>query len=124
MSEEQRRPTGDGFGRWAEAHAAARLQADGWTVLAQRARTGAGEIDLVVWRAGLLAFVEVKARPTLALAAAALGARQQQRLARAGAAWLARHPEVSTAAGIRFDVVVVDRAGGVRRIADAFRSDE
>ena len=124
MSEEQRRRATDRFGRMAEARAADCLLADGWEVLGRRVRTGAGEIDLVAWRAGLLAFVEVKARPTLALAAASLGPRQRARLARAGAAWLAAHPEVVTSAGVRFDVLAVDREGRVRRISDAFRAEE
>jgi putative endonuclease len=117
----RRKQADEGFGRAAEARAAAALAEDGWTLLGQRVRTGVGEIDLVVARAGLLAFVEVKARPTLADAAASLGPRQQGRLARAAEAWLAAHPDVDTGAGIRFDVVLVDRDGRVRRIADAFR---
>ena len=124
MSDEQRRQrreADEAFGRAAEARAAAALAADGWRVLAARVRTGVGEIDLVVERAGLVAFVEVKARPTLAGAAASLGPRQRARLVCAAEVWLARHPEVGTEAGIRFDVLLVDRDGRVRRIADAFR---
>jgi putative endonuclease len=104
----------------AEAAACAALERDGWTVRARRLRTGAGEIDLVAERAGLLALVEVKARPTLAQAAGALGRRQRARLLAAGAALLAEHPDWGHA-GVRFDVLLVDPAGAVRRIADAFR---
>jgi putative endonuclease len=107
-------------GRDAEARAEAALAADGFTVLARRVRTGAGEIDLVVQRDGLLVFVEVKARATLSDAAFALGARQQARLLAAGEAWMAANPGHG-AAGVRFDVLLVDAAGRVRRIADAFR---
>jgi putative endonuclease len=102
----------------AEAAACAALERDGWTVRARRLRTGAGEIDLVAERAGLLAIVE--ARPTLAQAAGALGRRQRARLLAAGAALLAEHPDWGHA-GVRFDVLLVDPAGAVRRIADAFR---
>ena len=66
------------------------LLQDGWTILARRLRTEAGEIDIVADRAGLLAFIEVKARPTLSDAAAALGLRQQARLLAAGELALAR----------------------------------
>lgn len=104
----------------AERQAEAALVQDGWTILARRLRTHAGEIDLAAERNGLLAFVEVKARPTLSDAAWALGPAQQRRLMRAGAAALARNPGWGRA-GVRFDVLLVDATGQVRRIADAFR---
>jgi putative endonuclease len=104
----------------AEGIAAAALARDGWEVLARRARTPAGEIDLVVERDGLLAFVEVKARPSLSEAALALGARQRARLLAAAECWIAAYPGHG-AAGMRFDVVIVAADGTARRIADAFR---
>jgi putative endonuclease len=104
----------------AEAAACAALEHDGWTVLARRLRTPSGEVDAVAERDGLLAIVEVKARPTLADAAAALTPRQQRRLLAAGEAILAEHPDWG-AAGVRFDLLLVDQAGTVRRIIDAFR---
>lgn len=111
-----------GRGVDAEAAAAAALEAEGWTVLARRHRTPAGEIDLVAERDGLLALVEVKARPSLAGAAYALGKRQRARLLAAAALVLAEHPGWG-AAGTRFDVMLVDAAGQVRRVADAFREE-
>jgi putative endonuclease len=107
-------------GRAAEARIAARLAAEGWTILGQRIRTPAGEIDLVAESGGLLAFIEVKARDTLLDAAHALGRRQQRRLIAAAEIWLGENPGHGTA-GVRFDVLLVDAAGGTRRIADAFR---
>ena len=104
----------------AERAACAALVADGWTILARRLRTPAGEIDLAAGRDGLLALVEVKARPSLADAAFALGPRQQARLLAAASIVAAEHPEWGSA-GIRFDVMLVDANGRVRRIADAFR---
>ena len=104
----------------AEAAACRALSGDGWTVLAQRLRTEAGEIDIVAATADLLAIVEVKARPTLTDAAMALGPRQQARLLAAAEIVLAEHPEWARA-GMRFDLMMVDAAGNVRRIADAFR---
>ncbi len=104
----------------AEETACRALEAEGWIILARRLQTGAGEIDIVAGCAGLLAFVEVKARPTLAGAAAALAPRQQARLLAAGEAALAANPGWGVA-GVRFDVMLVDEAGRVRRIADAFR---
>ncbi|HME21629.1 MAG TPA: YraN family protein [Acetobacteraceae bacterium] len=104
----------------AEAAACAALVRAGWTVLARRLRTEAGEIDVIAATPDLLVIVEVKARPTLADAAMALGARQRSRLLAAAEIALAEHPEWARA-GMRFDLIVVDAAGTVRRIADAFR---
>ena len=107
----------------AEAAACAALRQDGWTVLGQRLRTQAGEIDMAAEKDGLLAILEVKARPTLADAAYALSARQRVRLLAAADALLAEHPGWGSA-GVRFDVLLVDNAGRVRRIADAFRQEK
>ena len=104
----------------AETLACARLTADGWSIRARRLRTPAGEVDVVAERDGLLAFVEVKRRPTLAEAAASVGARQRARLLAAAEFLLGANPGWGRA-GVRFDVIVVDDAGLVRRIADAFR---
>ncbi len=106
-----------------EAAAGAALLLDGWTVHARRLRTASGEIDLVAEKDGLLAIVEVKSRPTLADAAAALTARQRARLLAATEILLGEHPEWG-ANGVRFDVIVVDATGAVRRIADAFRRED
>jgi putative endonuclease len=105
----------------AEAAAEAALAGDGWTILGRRLRTPAGEIDLVAERAGLVAFIEVKSRPTLAEAAFALTPRQQSRLLAAAEILLATHPDWGRA-GARFDLLLVDPQGRVRRIADAFRA--
>jgi putative endonuclease len=92
-------------------------------VLARRCRTEAGELDLVAERDGLLAFVEVKARPSLQEAAFALGPRQRARLVAAAECWLAVNPGHG-AAGMRFDVLLVAADGAVRRITDAFRAGD
>ena len=106
----------------AEAAACAALERDGWTVLARRLHTKAGEVDVIAERDGLLAIVEVKARPTLAGAAGALTARQRDRLLAAAEIVLADHPDWG-GKGVRFDVLVVDATGTVRRIIDAFRAE-
>ena len=104
----------------AEDAACAALTADGWTILARRLRTEAGEVDAVAEKDGLLAIVEVKCRRTLAEAATALTARQRVRLTGACDLILARNPGWGRN-GVRFDAIAVDPAGRVRRIADAFR---
>lgn len=119
-AKEAARRAAERLGLDAEERAAAALEARGWTVLDRRVRTGVGELDLVAEREGLLAFVEVKARASLAQAAASVPRRQQARLMAAAEAWLAGHPGHG-AAGIRFDVILV-APEGMRRIADAFRA--
>lgn len=110
-------------GMRAEDAAIAALEAEGWVLRARRRRTAAGEIDLVAERRGLLAVVEVKARRCLADAAVALGPRQRARLLGAAEILLAENPDWGRA-GVRFDLIVVDAAGRVRRITDAFRREE
>lgn len=75
---------------------------------------------MVAEREGVLAIIEVKARPTLAVAAAALTPRQQARLIAAAEILIGQNPAWGTK-GVRFDVLLVDAAGAVRRIADASR---
>jgi putative endonuclease len=104
----------------AEEAACAALIADGWTILARRLRTKAGEVDAVAEKAGILSIIEVKSRPTLAEAAIALTVRQQSRLVGACEIILGEHPDWG-ANGVRFDILVVNQVGKVRRIADAFR---
>ena len=106
----------------AEDAACAALEADGWAILGRRLRTPAGEIDVAAERDGLLAFVEVKHRPTLAQAALSLSPRQRARLLGAAEILLAANPGWGRD-GVRFDLVVVDAAGAVRRVADAFRAE-
>ena len=125
MTDSTRRARGQiahATGMGAEAAARAALEKDGWTILAQRLRTAAGEIDIVADKAGLLAIVEVKSRPTLLEAATALSPRQQARLIAACDIVLTEHPDWG-ADGVRFDILLVDAQGRVRRIADAFRQE-
>lgn len=111
------------LGVQAEDAACAALTRNGWTVLARRLRTPAGEVDAVAEKDGLLAIIEVKARPTLSGAAWSLSPRQRARLLAAAEILLAEHPGWGHA-GVRFDVLLVDAAGAVRRIADAFRQEK
>jgi putative endonuclease len=106
----------------AEDLACAALVRDGFVILGRRLRTTLGEVDVVAATAELLVFAEVKQRADLGRAAAALGARQQARLLAAAEYLLAVHPEWERRS-TRFDVLLVDRAGRVRRVADAFRQE-
>ena len=104
----------------AEEAACAALTKDGWTILARRLRTQAGEVDVVAEKAAILSIIEVKSRSTLADAATALTKRQQHRLVAACEIILGQNPGWG-ADGVRFDVMLVNPEGNVRRITDAFR---
>jgi putative endonuclease len=103
----------------AESRAAAYLMAKGYRILARRFRTPHGEIDLVVRRCGLLAFVEVKARATLDEAAFAVTPRQQQRIVNAAQAWLVAHPEHAEFE-LRFDAILIAPRHLPRHVLAAF----
>ena len=109
----------ESLGRVAEDEVALHWQSKGFGILAQRLRTGAGEIDLVVANAEVLVFVEVKARKTMAEAAYAVSPRQQARLLEAAGVALATH-EGWERPCTRFDVALV-YPGGVSHIEDAIR---
>ena len=88
------------------------LQACGYRCLDCRYRRPEGEIDLVVQRANVVVFVEVKTRGPGALAPpeAWVDARKLRRLRRTARSWIAAHPQ-HPADVYRFDVVAV-RFGG------------
>lgn len=93
-------------GRLAERFAAVWLQCHGWTILARRARTGAGEIDLIAMRGKILAFIEVKARPDRDTGVQAVSPYQQARLIRAGAVWRSTHSRYATLQP-RYDLIII-----------------
>jgi putative endonuclease len=114
-----RRRAAQALGCNAEELAAAKLTASGYTILARRLRTAAGEIDLIAANDRRLLFIEVKARASFTEAAYAVSARQQGRLLEAASLALAMHPAWARAE-TRFDVALV-AAGAVRVIRDAIR---
>ena len=103
----------------AESRAAAYLMAKGYRILAKRFRTPYGEIDLVVRKRNLIAFVEVKARASLDDAAWAVTPRQQQRIINAAQAWLMAHPEHAEF-DMRFDAMLIAPRSLPRHLLAAF----
>jgi putative endonuclease len=113
------------FGLLGERVAERWLKRKGWQVLERRFRNGRRDIDLVVQRDGLVAFVEVKARRGDAFGdpVEAVHWRKQRELTRSAAVWIDRfgRPESS----YRFDVVGVLVNGErvrVRHVENAFAS--
>jgi putative endonuclease len=92
-------------GRRAERVAAWWLRLKGWRILAIRARTPVGEVDLVARRGRVLAFVEVKARATDSEAAWALDDWRLRRVAAAAEALMPRYARDGDT--IRLDAVFI-----------------
>lgn len=99
------------------------LKGRGWRVVQRRFRSGHRDIDLVVEREGLVAFVEVKARRGVQFGdpVGAVNWRKQKELGRSARVWVARHGRLEEA--YRFDVIGVLVDGvrvRVRHVEDAF----
>ncbi len=98
-------------------------------MLGRNVRVGRGELDLIVRRAGVLAFVEVKARRTTTYGAPEDGvdARKRRQVARLAELWLGVRPwALRGIEDVRFDVVAVDASicpPGVRHLPGAFTLD-
>jgi putative endonuclease len=108
------------YGLKAESIAALILRLKGYTILAQRYVISGGEIDLIARRGGVIAFVEVKARADLEVAAIAISATKRRRIARAAKVWLMRN---QWAAGLtlRGDAVFIAPRRLPRHLPDAYR---
>ena len=111
------------FGEIGERVAERWLRRKGWRIMQRRFRNGHRDIDLVVERDGLVAFVEVKARKGAEFGGPveAVNWRKQRELARSAHVWIERHgrPDES----YRFDVIGVLMEGAtvrVRHVENAF----
>jgi putative endonuclease len=116
-SDRQRR---DAAGRRAEIMSAWLLRLKGYRVLAQRFKTPVGEIDLIAKRASIVAFIEVKARPSAAAALESVSAHQRRRIARAALVFLQKRPDIASHQ-MRFDLILVTPGRLPHHIVDAWR---
>ena len=116
---DQRRRKAYEAGRTAEWLALAALVLRGSGILAHRYSVSGGEIDIVARRGSVVAFVEVKARPTHGEASDAITARKRRRIERAAAVWLSRNGWATTAT-LRGDAVLVAPRSLPRHIPAAF----
>lgn len=107
-------------GRKGETLAAWALRLKGYRILAQRVRTPVGEIDLVAEKAGIVAFVEVKARAGSAAALSAVTPAAWARISRAADYWMARRPHLG-GHGWRYDLVAVVPGRWPQHLRDAWR---
>lgn len=98
----------------------ARAYADrGSVVLHRRWRGPVGEIDLIVREGQTLVFVEVKQSKTYAGASARISPRQVERVWQSASAYLERDSR-GQLAPVRFDVALVNGAGGFEILENAF----
>jgi putative endonuclease len=112
------------FGELGERIAARWLERSGWKIVARRFRSGRRDIDLVVQRDALIAFVEVKARSgdEFGDPVEAVNHRKQRELAKSAQSWIDRHGR--SGESYRFDVLGIllkDKRVFVRHIPSAFQ---
>jgi putative endonuclease len=93
----------------------------GYSVLARRMRNHKGEIDIVAVRAGVVAFIEVKARARVEDALLSVTPAKQQRLVEAANLFLASRKKYAHH-GLRFDVMVVTSWHHIHHLKDAWRA--
>jgi putative endonuclease len=103
-------------GRWGEDRAAAHYRSLGFEILDRNWRHGRrdvpGELDLVVWRPGLVVFCEVKTRGRSRYGGAAVSvdASKQARTRALAESWSRANPHHDD---VRFDVIAIE---GVRLV--------
>ena len=106
-------------GATAEWVAAALLMAKGYRLLARRYGGRGGEIDLIVARGDIVAFVEVKARASVEDAMLAITPQKRRLFARAARRWLAANRWAMDRT-LRADAVFLAPWRMPRHLADAF----
>ena len=95
------------FGRWGEDMAAKHLLNKGYRLVTKNYRCRHGEIDLIVKKAKVLVFVEVKARKTLAFGIPAAAVTKIKQAKLHATAWHYLQNVEHHYGRVRFDVVEV-----------------
>lgn len=110
-----------------ERLALAYLTSCGWAVEAHRFRAGRHDVDLIVRKGALVAFVEVKTRRSAACGSGleAVGRLKQRSLQRVAAFWALRHGRLGDQ--YRFDILAVEQGEGgrgqIEHVEDAWRPE-
>ncbi|MHA7856907.1 MAG: YraN family protein [Henriciella sp.] len=107
-------------GRRAELYAAIWLQLRGYKVLQRRFKCRAGEIDLIMRRGRIVAFIEVKQRPNLTQAETAVTYKNWRRIAMAAELWAAQHP-FAASLDWRYDLVAITPRSFPKHYRDFWR---
>ncbi len=111
-----------------EVAALVHLQAKGLQLVARNAQARGGEIDLVMLDGGVVVFVEVRYRASMAFGGgiASIDANKRRKLVHAAQVFLMKHPRHAQAA-CRFDVIDANgdpAAPRLQWLRDAFRADD
>jgi len=113
-------------GRRGEGAAVRHLKRQGYRILERNFGTRRGEVDIVAFRDGVLAFVEVRSQtePVLVDPAATVTRAKQLRVIKAAQSYCTAHRLPRDDVALRFDVIAVRFGQGakaqVRHIEDAF----
>lgn len=103
----------------AEKRIALDYERRGFAVARRRWRGKSGEIDLILRDASGVIFVEVKQSRDFARAAESLSQRQMQRIYASAEEFIGSEP-LGSLTNVRFDVALVDGAGQMQIIENAF----
>lgn len=117
-----RRAEAEKGGRRAEFLAALFLQFKGFSIIARRFRSPAGEIDIAARRGPLVVLAEVKARSAFDDAVLAVTPRARKRIEAAGRAFLSRQRGLEDCA-LRYDIIAVS-GWRIRHLPDAWRESD
>ena len=109
-------------GHLAERIALMYLRLKGYRLLARRFKTPQGEVDLIMRRRDVTAFIEVKARGSRDHGVEAVTTTQSRRISAAARFWMARD-KISNRNFCRFDIVVVSPYLLPQHIENAFPGD-
>lgn len=109
-------------GHVAELVALNYLRLKGYRLLAQRFKTPQGEVDLIMRRRDVTAFIEVKARGSRDHGVEAVTTTQSKRISAAARFWMARD-QIANQNFCRFDIVVVSPYLLPHHIENAFPGD-
>ena len=109
-------------GHFAEMIALIYLRLKGYRLLAMRYKTPQGEVDLIMRRRDVTAFIEVKARRSRDEGVTAVTNTQSMRIAAAARFWMARD-KISNRNFCRFDIVVVNAYFLPHHVENAFSGD-
>ena len=119
---ERHRQQAEQSGRLAELAALWLLRLKGYRLLAWRYKSPMGEVDLIMRRGEVTAFIEVKARRSIDRAVESVTPYQSKRISAAARSWMGRDP-VAARQACRFDIVAISPYHWPHHIENAFYGD-